>query len=101
MYARVFGAHLELTPQNRLLLKPWSALGIFAAIAGVLPITDPQRYRGILYALLVLLALRVCIRLVSARTLQREFGISVARNWFHLYLIAQAMVIIAAQLVWW
>jgi hypothetical protein len=101
MYARLFGARLELTPQIRLMLKPWSALGFFTAVAGALPIGDPQRYRGILYALLVLLALRVYIRVGSARGLQNEFGISGRRNWFHVYLIAQAATIIAAQLIWW
>ena len=101
LYRRLFGARLELTPEIRFVLKPWSALGIFAALAGVLPIVDPERYRGVLHALLVLLALRVYIRLAHAGAAEARFAISRRRNRFHVYLIVQAGAIIAAQLVWW
>jgi len=101
LYHRMFGARLPLTPEMVVVLKPWSALGIFAAIAGVLPIVDPQRYRGVLYALIVLLCLRVYIRLAHAGAAQAHFAISRQRNWFHVYLIVQAAAIIAAQLIWW
>jgi hypothetical protein len=101
LYRRLFGAHLSLTPDLLVVLKPWGALGIFAALAGTLPIVDPQRYRGVLYALLVLLVLRIYIRLAHARAFQDRFAISRRRNWFHIYLIVQAAAIIAAQLIWW
>jgi hypothetical protein len=101
LYQRMFGAQLPLTPETVMMMKPWGALGIFAAFAGVLPIVDVQRYRGVLYALLVLLALRVYIRLANARTIGDRFAISAARNRFHVYLIVQAAAIIAAQLIWW
>src|SRR5262245_7696175 len=73
LYRRMFGARLELTPDIRFVLKPWSALGVFAALAGLLPIADPVRYRGVLYALLVLLALRVYIRLAHLDEAARQF----------------------------
>jgi hypothetical protein len=101
LYRRMFGARLELTPGILFVLKPWSALGIFAAIVGVLPIVDPERYRPVLYALLALLGLRVYIRLAHARAAQAHFTISPARNRVHVYLIVQAAAIIAAQLIWW
>jgi hypothetical protein len=101
LYQRMFGAHLPLTPEMIVVLKPWGALGIFAAIAGILPIVDPQRYRGVLYALIVLLGLRVYIRLAHAGAAEAHFAISRRRNWFHVYLIVQAAAIIAAQLIWW
>ncbi|PYR55574.1 MAG: hypothetical protein DMF91_23940 [Acidobacteria bacterium] len=101
LYQRMFGARLPLTPEMVVVLKPWSALGIFAAIAGVLPILDPERYRGVLYALIVLLGLRVYIRLAHAGAADALFAISRRRNSFHVYLIVQAAAIIAAQLIWW
>jgi hypothetical protein len=101
LYQRMFGALLPLTPEIVVMMKPWGALGIFAALAGALPIVDVDRYRGVLYALLVLLALRVYIRLANARAMRERFAISPARNGFHVYLIVQAAVIIAAQLIWW
>jgi len=101
LYQRMFGATLALTPEIRFVLKPWSALGTFAAAAGILPIVDPERYRGVLYALLLLLALRLYIRVAHATSANRPFGISRRRNAWHVYLIVQAAAIIAAQLVWW
>ena len=101
LYQRLFGARLPLTPEIIVIMKPWGALGIFAALAGALPILDVQRYRGVLYALLVLLAFRVYIRLANARAMSERFAISAARNRFHVYLIVQAGAIIAAQLIWW
>jgi hypothetical protein len=101
LYLRMFGAQLPLTPEIVVMMKPWGALGIFAALAGALPIVDVQRYRAVLYALLALLVLRVYIRLASARAMRERFAISTARNRFHLYLIVQAAAIIAAQLIWW
>ncbi len=55
MYQRMFGARFSTTPEMIAVMKPWGALGIFEAIAGALPIVDPIRYRGILYALNALL----------------------------------------------
>lgn len=101
LYQRMFGVRLVLTPEVVAVLKPWGALGVFAGLAGLLPIADPVRYRGILYALLVLLCLRAWIRVTQRRSTQVLFGISRARNWFHVYLIVQSAVIIAAQLIWW
>jgi hypothetical protein len=101
LYRRMFGAQLPVTPAIVVMMKPWGALGIFAALAGALPILDVDRYRGVLYALLVLLALRVYIRLVNARAAREHFAISGTRNGFHIFLIVQAAAIIAAQLIWW
>jgi len=101
VYERMFGVRLSATPELQLVFKPWGALGLFAAIAGVLPIVDPERYRAILYALLVLLMLRVYIRVVNARAVEQHFAMSRRRNWFHIYLIVQAAALITAQLVWW
>jgi hypothetical protein len=101
LYQRMFGARLPLTPEIVVIMKPWGALGIFAALAGALPILDVQRYRGVLYALLVLLALRVYIRLANATAVRDRFAISTARNGVHVYLIVQSAAIIAAQLIWW
>ncbi|HKF21340.1 MAG TPA: hypothetical protein VKE93_07210 [Candidatus Angelobacter sp.] len=101
LYERMFGATMPLTPELIAVLKPWGALGIFASLAGLLPVFDPVRYRGVLYALLVLLALRVVIRVWNANTAQRHFNLSLGRNLFHIGLILLCATVIAGQLVWW
>jgi hypothetical protein len=101
LYERMFGAQMPLTPELITVLKPWGALGIFAALAGFLPVFDPLRYRGILYALLVLLALRVVIRLWNAGSAQKHFKVSPGRNLFHIGVILFCAGMIAGQLLWW
>jgi len=101
LYERMFGARMPLTPELIAILKPWGALGIFAAIVGVLPIFDPERYRGVLYALLVLLGLRVGIRMWNASSAERHFNVSRGRNFFHIGVILACATMIACQLIWW
>ena len=101
LYERMFGAQMPLTPELIAVLKPWGALGIFAALAGLLPVFDPVRYRGILYALLVLLALRVVIRLWNAGSAQKHFNVSPGRNLFHIGVILFCAAMITGQLLWW
>ena len=101
LYERMFGAQMPLTPELIAVLKPWGALGIFAALAGLLPVFDPVRYRGILYALLVLLALRVVIRLWNTASAQKHFNVSPGRNLFHIGVILSCAAMIAGQLLWW
>ena len=101
LYERMFGAQMPLTPELIAVLKPWGALGIFAALAGLLPAFDPLRYRGVLYALLVLLALRVVIRLWNAGSAQKHFNVSPGRNLFHIGVILFCAAMITGQLLWW
>jgi len=101
LYQRLFGARFPADSPVVAVLRPWGALGVFAGTTGLLPLYDPVRYRAILYALLILVALRVFIRLsYDAATLQ-FFGLSSKRNCFHIYLVLQCAAIIALQLVWW
>ena len=101
LYEKMFGAQMPLTPELIAVLKPWGALGIFAALAGLLPAFDPLRYRGVLYALLVLLALRVVIRLWNAGSAQKHFNVSPGRNLFHIGVILFCAAMITGQLLWW
>jgi hypothetical protein len=101
LYERMFGATMPLTPELVAVLKPWGALGIFASIVGLLPVMDPIRYRGVLYALLVLLILRVVIRIWNARAAREHFRLSPGRNLFHVGLIVLCASLIAGQLAWW
>jgi hypothetical protein len=101
LYQRLFGARLPADSPMTAVLRPWGALGVFAGVAGLLPVYDPVRYRAILFALLFLVVLRIFIRLsYDAATLQ-FFGLSRGRNYFHLYLVTQCAAIIALQLLWW
>ncbi len=83
------------------MLRPWGALGVFTALAGLLPLYDPVRYRAILYALLILVALRVFIRLSYDSATLQFFGMSSKRNDLHIYLVSQCAAIIGLQLIWW
>ncbi len=98
---RLFGARFPPDSPLVAVLRPWGALGVFAGVTGLLPVHDPVRYRAILFALLLLLALRVFIRLNVDSASRQYFGLSSRRNHFHLYLVAQCAIIIVLQLIWW
>jgi hypothetical protein len=101
LYQRLFGAHFPADSPFVAVLRPWGALGVFAGLAGLLPVYDPIRYRRILIALLLLVVLRVFIRLSYDSSTLEFFGLSAKRNYFHTYLVAQCAAIIALQLAWW
>lgn len=101
LYQRLFGARLPADSGLIAVLRPWGALGVFAGLTGLLPVYDPARYRAILFALLLLAALRVLIRLSYDSATLQFFGLSRARNSFHLYLVIQCAAIIGLQLLWW
>jgi hypothetical protein len=101
LYSRLFGARFPAGSPVTAVLRPWGALGVFAGIVGLLPIRDPVRYRPILLALLLLLGLRLFIRSTFTSDTLEHFGLSPARNYFHVYLIAQCAIIISLQLIWW
>jgi hypothetical protein len=101
LYHKLFGAMLPAGSPVTAVLRPWGALGVFAGVVGLLPIYDFPRYRPILFALLLLLGLRLFLRLTFDSATLQHFGLSSARNYFHLYLIAQCAIIISLQLIWW
>lgn len=100
-YRRMFGAQFPADSPFTAVLRPWGALGVFAGVAGLLPVYDMTRYRAILFPLLFLVVLRIFIRLSYDLATLQFFGLTRARNYFHLYLVTQCAAIIAAQLVFW
>ena len=101
LYQRLFGARFPADTPLSAILRPWGALGVFAGITGLLPVYDPFRYRAVLFMLLFLVVLRIFIRLSYDSATLQFFGLSRARNYFHVYLVTQCAAIIALQLVWW
>jgi hypothetical protein len=101
LYWRMFGAQFPADSPLTAVLRPWGALGVFAGLAGLLPVYDMARYRAILFPLLFLVVLRIFIRLSYDSATLEFFGLTRARNYFHLYLVAQCAVIITLQLIWW
>lgn len=99
LYQRLFGVHIELSEAITLLLKPWGALGIFAACATIYPIIDPERYIGVLVALLILLLIRIYIRMHNRSSGSAHLGLSKQRNHFHVGLIVLCAALIAIQIV--
>jgi hypothetical protein len=101
LYRRMFGARFPADSPMTAVLRPWGALGVFAGLAGLLPVYDMVRYRAILFPLLFLVVLRIFIRLSYDAATLEFFGLTRARNYFHLYLVTQCATIIAAQLLFW
>lgn len=101
LYQRLFGARFPSDSPLTAILRPWGALGVFAGLAGLLPVYDPVRYRALLFPLLILVVLRIFIRLRYDPATLQFFGLSRRRNFFHLYLVTQCAAIIALQLLWW
>jgi hypothetical protein len=101
LYQHLFGASFPPDSPMIAVLRPWGALGVFAGLTGLLPVYDPVRYRTILFALLFLVMLRIFIRLSYDSATLQFFGLSRARNFFHIYLVSQCAAIIALQLLWW
>jgi hypothetical protein len=100
-YRQLFGAQIPQDSPLTAVLRPWGALGVFAGVAGLLPLSNPFRYRAILYALVLLLSLRVFTRLSYDAATLAFFQLTAKRNYFHVYLVAQCALIIALQLVSW
>ena len=101
LYRRLFGAQFPEGSPLTSVLRPWGALGVFTTVAGLLPVYDPIRYRPILYALVLLLALRVFIRLSYDAATLAFFNLTAKRNYFHVYLVVQCAAIILLQLAYW
>jgi hypothetical protein len=100
-YQHLFGARFPPNSPLTAILRPWGALGVFAGLTGLLPVYDLARYRAVLFPLLLLVALRIFIRLSYDSATLQFFGLSRARNFFHLYLVTQCAAMIAVQLLWW
>ena len=80
--ARVFyGAHLESTPVAIHLLRIIGAYMITIGILGGIAARDPQKHRPFIFALAILLAIRVVQRLVHADEIHNTFGVSEVRIW--------------------
>jgi hypothetical protein len=101
LYQRLFGARFPADSPLTAILRPWGALGVFAGLTGLLPVYDAVRYRAILFPLLFLIVLRIFIRVSYDSATLQFFGLSRARNYFHLYLVTQCAFIIGLQLLWW
>lgn len=99
LYRRIFGVQMPSSPELLLVLRPWGALGVFAGLATVGAIVDPARYKGVLFALLVLLLIRLAIRISMKGEAGRLFQLSSARNGFHFSLILLSALLIASELL--
>ncbi len=77
-----YGAQLEATPAAIHLVRIIGAYMIAVGVLGFVAARDPEKYRAIIVAVAILLAVRVAQRLVFAEEVQQTFGISAARIWF-------------------
>ncbi len=93
-----FGATIPATNEYRAILKPWGALGIFASIVGVIVMIDPQKYKLLLIAFIVLLINRIYYRVKFVREANAYFRISRKRNFIHIFLIVTSLVVVVTFL---
>jgi hypothetical protein len=97
-YQVLYHFHPEMTEQYKLVLRPWGALALFAGIVGLYAARDPRRYRGVVTALALLLALRVGYRSLLAPQLLEVFQIDYARNSANSVLIACEVLLLSTWL---
>ncbi len=82
-----------------IVLKPWGALAVFAGIAGIFAALDPEKCKGVVAGLAVLLAMRMYYRIVFRDMLREISGISPGRNLVNICLLLAGIIIIASWLV--
>lgn len=99
-YTKIFGVEIPETKECLVMLRPWGALGIFAGLVGLLPIFDPQRYALVLWALIILLIMRIIYRLRFQKEATISMKVSRQRNLFHIGLICICASLILAQLIY-
>jgi hypothetical protein len=91
-----YGATVEMTPAIVHLLRIMGAYMIAVGILGLVAALDPQKYRPVIIAIAILIAIRVLQRIVFANEIQQTFGISAGRIWFQSIYFAG----LAAALLW-
>jgi hypothetical protein len=100
---RFYKAFYGTDPAERrhllLILKPWGALSICAGVAGWSAVPDPHTHRGVVLAILVLLALRITYRLRFRAELAEVSRIPPRRNLMNVMLLVAGTVIIGAWFV--
>lgn len=97
-YQVLYHFHPTMTEQYKLVLKPWGALALCAGITGLYAARDPRRYRGVVVAIAILLALRVGYRTYYATTLLEVFRIDYARNATNSVVIALEVLLFGSWL---
>lgn len=98
-YKTIFGITIPERKEYIALLKPWCALGIFAGVVTLFPLYDPERYRGVLISLCILLFIRIGIRLRYRSIAETDFLLDRKRNMTHVAFIAISAFLMIAQLV--
>lgn len=97
-YQKLYHFHPTMTEQYKLVLKPWGALAFFAGVAGLYAVSDPQRYRGVIVGILILLVTRVGYRSLCADQLVEVFQLDKVRNGINSGLIAAEVVLFSVWL---
>lgn len=96
---KFFGVTIQNTQTYFILIRPWSALGIFAGLVGLLPLVDNDRFKPILYLLALLLLFRIYYRFLVGKLAQREFFLSPTRNLVHIALITLCLCAIIVRIL--
>lgn len=83
-----YGTEVEGGPAFVYMLK---ALGMYAIFTGILlgfALADPERFRPVIFAAALLLAMRAATRLIFFDTLHAAFGVTAGRNLLNVGLLA-------------
>lgn len=99
MAKKIFGVTVSDKEFYKIIIKPWGALGLFACGVGLLPIIDPSKFISVSYLLLALLLLRIYYRLEEAKKAQAILGLSLLRNYSHVFLISLCILAIIEKII--
>ncbi|MEW6009343.1 MAG: hypothetical protein AB1629_06900 [Candidatus Omnitrophota bacterium] len=83
----LYDFHPNMDAQFFLACKPWGALTIFAGLVSMFTFRDPQRYRGVIYSLIVLLLLRAGYRLTYAKMMHEVVKTQFYRNYINIAIL--------------
>ncbi len=99
MYRGLYGCNPVERRHVALMLKPWGALAVFAGLCGLYAVGDPVRYRGVVVALVALLALRVVYRVWCRESLRTIGGIAPRRNAISIAALLAGIAVLSGWLI--
>ena len=94
-YQRFYDCNPVEQRHLQIILRPWGALAIFAGIAGLTAVVEPEQHPAILGGLALLLVLRIGYRIGMRRELLAISGIAPRRNWISIACLALGVLILS------
>ena len=81
LYKKIYGFEPKETKQLLLTFKPWGNLALTIGIIGFITLYNIYIFYPILFALGLLLIIRVWYRFIYSKDIKKEFNINSNKNW--------------------